>query len=354
MDESTHQDDLSTIYYDQTREAQSVTHQAEIQVDAPIGESQVLTVGLLSSVDTLEQKNNGTIEVDKAKSQRHEFYVQDDIFITDNLELLPGFRVQNDADFGVKFTPKLNALYTPAHFNEKNLKIRAGVGSGYRVPNLKERFYEFDHSAIGYKVLGNKELTPESSVSYQLGAEWNLHQNVNAHINLFRNDIKDLIATDLNKEKSRSDLKIYEYTNYQKVKTQGVESALNFTLSQVLSGEFAYNYLEARDLLTDTVIPDRPKHTYIASLNYLIPLLKTEVSLSGKYQSSEFKDSDNTITSPAHTSADLKLNTEINNQFKIFFGINNLTDNVRNTPSNGLDNRPTKGRYFYAGLQIKG
>ncbi|HBA34954.1 MAG TPA: hypothetical protein DCZ12_12550, partial [Gammaproteobacteria bacterium] len=80
-------------------------------------------------------------------------------------------------------------MYSPAWFRRAETSIRMGIGQGYRVPDLKERGYVFNHSSIGYIVLGSevnqweddaqgvidlsgaKVLDPEESFSVQFGIE---------------------------------------------------------------------------------------------------------------------------------------------------------------------------------------
>src|SRR5690606_26428529 len=74
--------------------------------------------------------------------------------------------------------------------------VRAGVGQGYRVPNLKERYYLFDHSQLGYVVIGNPDLQPEEATSYQLGVTLSHAENITAEFGFYWNELRDLIQID--------------------------------------------------------------------------------------------------------------------------------------------------------------
>lgn len=121
-----------------------------------------------------------------AKRENIETYLQDDIFLSDWFELLPGIRYQNDSDFGSFVAPKLNLMFKPAAF----VNFRIGYGKGYRVPNLRERFFFFDHSALGYRIIGNPDLQPEESDSFQVGLEMWQGKRVYGEISLFYKSIK--------------------------------------------------------------------------------------------------------------------------------------------------------------------
>src|SRR5690606_7101742 len=80
------------------------------------------------------------------------------------------------------------------------LNVRAGVGQGYRVPNLKERFFRFDHSSIGYMVVGNPDLEPEDSTSLQAGLQARVQTQaagvLDIDVNFFFNRISNMIQID--------------------------------------------------------------------------------------------------------------------------------------------------------------
>ena len=98
------------------------------------------------------------------------------------------------------------------------------MGQGYRVPNLKERHYLFDHSALGYKVVGNPDLNPESSTSFQLGAVLALGRQWTVDVNAYLNRVKDLIETDRDNAREENGISVYTYDNVARARTHGVET----------------------------------------------------------------------------------------------------------------------------------
>jgi len=354
------QDTLSTSVLDQERDAKMVFDKAEIQWDHAIGEKQLLTVGLVglkSSLKQLQTKRTAskTLVLDeiggKQKRENTEIYIQDDIFITENLELLPGFRYQNDSDFGSHSAPKINLMYTPNWSSKFDTKLRLGLGKGYRVPTLKDRYFAFDHSALGYMVLGDPDLKPETSTNFNIGIELSKSKKFNVDLNLYHNDLKDLIGSNL--DHIRADgVSIYKNVNIDKARTQGLDLSTSYTFSPKLSGNFSYSYLKAINTKSKKKLTERPDHQVKLKLNYKLPQYKADISLYGSYQSKEYVNSKNTISSPGYSSFDLKLNKEIRKGTKLFLGIDNLTDTHRDVPSTGHDFRPTSGRFIYAGIRF--
>jgi len=80
----------------------------------------------------------------------------------------------------------LGVVYTPV----KDLHVTANVANGYRQPNAQDLFFN-GPASVG-TVLGNPALTPEKSVSYDLGLRWGPGTLAVAG-NLFYSTYRDLI-----------------------------------------------------------------------------------------------------------------------------------------------------------------
>ncbi len=353
----TQQDVISTPQIDQQRNAEIKLYRAELQWDKPWGKNQIFTSGLLFREETLDQyistpSQPRRSEVDGERKKTVEAYLQNDIFVGDQWELVPGIRVQNDTRFGFYAAPKINVMYTPGWIPGVITNLRIGIGRGYRSPDLKEQYFVFDHSQLGYRVLGSVDLEPESSDSYQLGIEFARQGDFRADITLFLNNIKNLIDTRINSEKSnQTSLNIFEYDNFSRAMTQGVELSSNFYWS-ALELKGSYTFLDSEDRITGKTLRERPRHQVKLGADYKYSPWGTMVTLRGVYQSKEFYDADNFQESPAWTTWDLKLTQVITPRVKIFGGIDNLNDEHRN-PRIASDNRPAAGRFVYLGLRIE-
>ena len=330
-----------------------------MQWDRALGREHVLTIGAVWHEDTLEQNQerleNGLIqqvvEIEPgARLEATELFIQDDWFVSESFELLPGVRYQSDSDFGDHLSPKLNGMWTLP--GSRDARLRFGLGEGYRVPNLKERYYLFDHSALGYVVLGNPDLQPESSTSAQLGLNWPADNNV-YDLSLYYNRIRDLIQTDLNAERSAElSLGVYEYTNVARAETYGSEMSWQRQWQADLATTLAYHWLHAEDLDSGNTLVKRPEHEVSLKLDWTLPRFdSTSLHLTGRWQSKEYVDSENSIVSPAWHSLDLKLNHDLSDAWRVFAGVDNLTDQHRKPDSEGQDFRPKEGRFLYIGAR---
>ncbi len=360
--DTTAEDAVQTSWIDQQRKANMTISRAEIDWSQPLGDRHVFAIGLLGQRQTLTQTlttNDGTrVQVEdeiggngQAVQNNFEAYIQDDYFLNDEWELLPGVRFQHDSGFGGKATPKISLMFHPGQIAGQDVRFRASVGQGYRTPNLKERYYVFDHSAIGYKVLGNVNLRPESSTSYQLGMEMTgADQSYHLDLNFYRNDIRDLISVvdaGLN-----NGIMIFQYDNIGHARTQGVETTLRVPITSRLSANVGYTYLDATDRQTGKQLVLRPKNMVKAGLDLNLPSWRSRLGVYLNWEDKQFADDANTLVSPAWTHLDLRWDSKITHNLSLYVGVNNLTDIHRNA-ANPADYRPLEPRYVYAGLRWK-
>ncbi|USA45890.1 TonB-dependent receptor [Acinetobacter sp. C26M] len=302
--------------------------------------------------EKLEQSNNGKFEMQggSVKRDRHELYVQNDFNLVTNLDAVIGWRFQNDDDFGDHNAFKLSTKYRFYEQNDLLADLRLSYGQGYRVPNLKERFYSFDHSHLGYIVIGNPNLKPESSDSYQLGLSLVQNERWNADFNLFWNDVKDLIQTDYDNATTLNGITQYSYSNVAKAETKGFESSVKWNLTPYFSLNGAYTYTEAKDKTTNTLLTRRPKHIARLGADYALND-QVDLTFRTRYQSDEYGDSANQHSSPSWITFDSQVDYRINKYISAFAGIDNIFNEQRDF-SAAFDYRPISGRYTYMGLRF--
>ena len=324
------------------------------QLDLPLWRRQLWTVGGDFHREALTQSSNGISELETdgdAVRRSHELFVQNDMALGDRWELLLGGRWQRDSDFGDYAVPRLSLRGQLLDSGDWSGTLRLSVGQGYRVPNLKERYYLFDHSSLGYKVIGNPDLDPESSDSYQAGFTLQWRERVTADLNLFRNDVHDLIQTDLDSAQVVNGISYYSYDNVARAMTQGVESSLRWQLTSSLDANASYTLTDTENRSDGGELTRRPRHMARLGGNWTLPT-RTTLSLRGRYQSSELVDSASGSRSPAWTVLDLKLNQTLRDGLDLFAGFDNLFD-VQRDFADTRDFSPIVGRFIYLGARYQ-
>jgi vitamin B12 transporter len=107
---------------------------------------------------------------------------------TDSFDVSGTVRVDENSSFGSFPTGRLAVAWRPTD----DLTVRASVATGFRAPSLDERFG--DYTACCFFV-GNPNLTPEESESYELGVEKGFAGGASVSATLFRLNIDNLIAS---------------------------------------------------------------------------------------------------------------------------------------------------------------
>ena len=323
------------------------------QLDLPAWGRQLWTFGADWHHETLAQTSNGISELNtsgNASRSNAEVFVQNNVLLSDNLELLFGLRGQNDSDFGSHWAPKVSLRANVLNGAQWKGIFRASLGPGYRVPNLKERHYLFDHSALGYRVVGNPNLKPESSTSLQLGATFKRGERLSIDFNAFYNRVRDLIQTDEANASVTNGIATYTYANVARARTTGMDTSIHWRASGALSLNAAHTYTATRDETTGRELTRRPRQIVRLGGDWRIQA-ETVLGLRLRHQSSELVDTATRARSPGWTTLDLSLNHRMGRNVTLFAGVNNLTNRQRSF-SNASDFGPVAGRYVYLGAKI--
>lgn len=335
----------------QRRSAQQTQH-LSTQLELPAWGRQLWMLGADWHRETLRQTSNGNSELQlrgRAERESRELFVQNDIVFSDDWELLLGVRGQHDSDFGGHAAPKASLRGTVWEQGEWKGVLRTSIGAGYRVPNLKERHYLFDHSALGYIVIGNPNLKPESSTSLQLGGTLSLGQRWSLDGNLFYNRVKDLIQTDLGSASSVQGITAYTYANVARARTAGLEAQMRWQATPALILQAGYTRTATRDLETGGELTRRPRDMLGLGLDWKAQAATT-VTARARYQSDELADSSSGQRSPAWSVLDLSVNHDMGGGLTVFAGANNLFNRQRDFVS-ATDFGPIAGRFVYVGAR---
>lgn len=337
-----------------TRRAEMDLQHLSLQLDAPLWRRQLWQLGFDWHRDTLAQWANGQSETgrDGAVQRRSvEAHLQGEWLHADDGEVALGMRWQDDSDFGSHVAPKLSWRQLVRRGEHWRTTVRASIGQGYRVPNLKERHYLFDHSALGYVVLGNPDLQPERSTGEQLGVVLASGDALSIDLNLFHNQIRDLIQTDSLPSSTWNGVPAYRYTNVARARTAGFEAAVQWRQRAGLDWRGAYTYTAAKDRDTGQDLTRRPRHIVRAGLDWQAGT-RTLVSTRLRWQSDELIDSTRTARSPSWTVVDLTVQQRLGDSLLAMAGVRNLFDRQR-TFSDRDDWSPKEGRLVFVGLRYR-
>jgi outer membrane receptor for ferrienterochelin and colicins len=259
------------------------------------------------------------------------------------LTVLPGLRGELHARYGSILAPRLAVAFRPTD----DWGFRVAVGRGFRAPSAKEYGFIFDHSAIGYRVLGNPNLAPERSwgvngdVSYRASAQLSLRCGA------FANWLRDLIGTDLAPQQPNAGITDYTYVNVARAKTAGADVLARFRPGTKLGLDVGYAYLWTRDESTGGPLPNRPPHTVTLAL-LVNPTERLEASARYRVVSSSFVAEG--VRSAGFGAFDVRVGYRFWRDVQAYAGVLNLLD-AKKDPERIGDARPALGRSFYLGAR---
>ena len=225
-----------------------------------------LTLGLGFYDESLSRNN---FYKNKVSQYSINLFSQLEGFISNNTNYIIGARYDDYNNYKSQISPRI-AIRTKLF---EDVFFKSSIGRGFKAPDFRQLYFNFSNSTVGYSVIGfnvvneviyeltknnqivnlvvpieefNEELKPESSFSINAGFKYYPSNNVKLEINLFRNDIDNLIDYKViaNKKNGQN---VFSYFNLNKVYTQGIESTFNFKPNRKLDIILGYQFLEAKD-----------------------------------------------------------------------------------------------------------
>jgi outer membrane receptor for ferrienterochelin and colicins len=373
---------------------------AENQTDFQVSKQINITTGI-----GYQQEKVRSSRYDDKNSQKENSvgygYFQTEWSPYQKLSLIAGFRYDANKVYAAAFSPKIAAKYA---FSDR-LQIRASYGKGFKAPDFRQLYLNFTNTSAGsYSVYGALEagstiaqldaaglikqyendfyalqnLRPEYSNGFNAGFTFFPLKKLQWQLNIFRNDIKDLIESRLVATRINN-TQIYSYINVKQAFTQGLESNISFLIYPCWTFNAGYqflqtadkdewqkvkagNYYYTRDANNNTRLlsrkdyiglPNRSKHMGNFKIGFEAPNARWFVNMRALYRSKwvVFDKDGNGIYNRQDEFADgfVQLNLSAGYQLKNGLRFQVGTDNALNyTDAANLPNAP--GRTFFAGV----
>jgi outer membrane receptor for ferrienterochelin and colicins len=249
--------------YDETFFDQNF-NRAELQGDYKILSSLRFTGGVGGQTESVV----ATRYNEKKTFQSGYAYGQADWTPFKRLNIIGGGRFDTHSVYRSQFSPKLAASY---QLSDKFV-ILASTGKGYKAPDFRQLYLNFTNAVVGYSVFGTEEaafelqklqdqgqiasilidpaslrtLNAESSTAYNFGYRYRPFTGLMWTVNVFRNNIRDLIDSEPIAIKTNGQ-SVFSYLNLQNVYTQGAETDVTYSFLKHWTVAGGMQYLEAYD-----------------------------------------------------------------------------------------------------------
>ncbi len=296
------------------------------------------------------------------------------------LTVSTGVRLDDHSTFGTAVSPKVAVTYRPSD----SLSGHVSFGRGFRAPDLGQLYYQFVNPTNFYQVIGNPNLEPERSTSWQIGADVLNGSRARLGINWFHNDVTNLIeSTSLGFITSPAQLAaivahegidpgfnvqlnrlLFIYKNITHARTEGVELEGDVRLPLSLRVGGGYTYLDAVNTATGLSLTGRNPHQGSIRADWVPATLGLRANLRAAFYSSWVVSRSTSGGQVSDTVAsrfalwDASVSKTIAGGVELFGAIDNLTDsqdpNTGQLAANGTPlpiYRPEIGRTYRGGLR---
>ena len=239
------------------------------------------------------------------------FWVQDQLFIGDNLDIIGGIRYDDHERAGSATTFRIAPAYT---FQQTLTTIKGSYGTGFRAPSLFELFSDY----------GNEHLKEEKSKGWDVGVEQSVLENkVRLGVTYFDMQFEDRIDFDMS---------TYTYNQLPvDTRTNGVEAFVRFTPISALNLLLNYTYTDTEDPEGKPLVR-RPKNKVFFNAQYRF-LKKGTVNLDIHWvderktiSSANDVDGNRVEALDAYTLVNLSAYYHLSDRLQIYGRIDNLFD----------------------------
>lgn len=309
-------------------------HDSDIHLKWSFQPSQNIMFGL----NHLKSKYYSKNLKDKYKENQSIGYYLQHQYNTNSVNTQIGIRLEDNERFGHQIVGQGAIRY---HFTP-NTSIYINTGSAFRAPTLDEMYSTFYTS--------NPHLKPEESMTYELGLNHNITENLSLDFSMYRKNVKNLMrAIDLGGWN-------YQYQNIDKATFNGGELGLKW-VNDNLFATAQYAYVNAQDKSKDFTnyrkqLAYRPKHHGVITLGYDDGKYGVNTTITAHAKS--YANSANTVKVGGYTIADVNAHWNINPHIKLFTNIQNIGD-VQYKSANYWSNQwyINGGRQANIGITVK-
>lgn len=280
----------------------------ELQNIVTLNEFNTLVMGIENETEKAETSNG-----QKDSATNNAIYAENQ-FKYDNFSTTVGLRHDKHDEFGGHTTWRVAPVYI---VETTKTKLKGSVGTGFKAPTLYELyapgFYDWFDPSIYYSV-GNENLKPEESLSWDLGIEQPLFQNaVILGVTWFQNQIDNYIDYDF----------VAGYRNSHNIRTQGVESTVQVFPSEYFDVLFSYTYTDTKNEEDGSRLLRRPLHNASVGIN-IIPTEAVRVNTNLRYISE--RDGYQDAQLKAYTLVNMAASYQVKENLQLFGRVDNLLD----------------------------
>lgn len=301
----------------------------------PLG-SHMLTLGGTYLSQRLNDQTGNQLSGGPSKIDRYQWalFAEDEWRLTESFAVTAGLRMDDDENFGTHFSPRLYGVW---HLADR-WTLKGGVSTGFRAPDLRQTVAGWGQVSRGGNMYGNPDLTPEKSVTEEIGILYDDGEGFNAGLTVFNNDFKDKITrvacplSQCTEGPNQFGSNPTTYMNVDKAVSRGVEASLKLPLATDWSLTSTYTFTKSEQKsgqYKGEPLNQLPKHLFTTTVNWdASDALNAwaRVNYRGKESQPTTGASSSSVVAPSYTFVDLGASYAVNKTVSVYAGIYNLFD----------------------------
>ena len=249
---------------------------------------------------------------------------QIDMVFFERLNIVAGARYDDHSEFGSEWSPRVTGSYLITDF----LRLKASYGHGFRAPTSYELFVTSYKRRGKDTYLGNPDLNPEKSRSFEVGLQSNLDiaQGLDMELTYFYNDIDDMIEAVLisSKGSGKSLKSTYRYENLSEAQTSGVEFLGNLRLPCGWKLGAGLTYLKTENKDTGEQLADQPEFKGNVNLQWHLAKLGLKTRVAYTWYTGIEDGMGNALDN--HSTLDAWIGKDLFKDFQVYAGMKNILD----------------------------
>ena len=222
-----------------------------------------------------------------------------------------GVRHDQNEQFGHENT--FNAALSVPVVDDNQLIL--SYAEGFRVPTFADLYWPVDYGS-GY--VGNSDLEPEKSKSYELKWRSQLAAGTRLEASVYRTDFRDLLSSAPDQATG-----LYTVDNVDRARINGFEASLEQELLGWQAG-LGISVIDPRNRETGRILPNRAKRTLSLDLDRQFGTVG--VGASWRAVSRSFNDAANTREIAGHGVLDLRASWKASNELGFDLKLANILD----------------------------
>ena len=280
----------------------NTTKEAELYSKWQFTPTQNILVGVArQNIESDVLSGNGAYGVDYKKDIDSTGYFIQHQYQTEKLHTQLGLRVEDHETFDTHTVGQAAARYQIL----PSTSIYTNIGTAFRAPTNNDLY------ALSWG--GNPNLNPEESLSYEIGLDQKINDNLSLGLSAYRNEVDDLITYE-------TDPITYEGRLYNVKKSTFTGGELNLDWAKdELFAHLSYAYVQPKDKETDQDLARRPRQSLTLTTGLQNEVYGISASLSAKSSPKE-----SPVT--GYATVDVNAHWNVNPSIKLFTNIQNIGD----------------------------